>query len=900
MYDGTRAARYERAFLLVFVLTALFGWETLAQVPMQRLANPEAVPGEWHGYAIALDGDVAAVSDPRDGEHGEDAGAVHLYRWDGATWQHEAKLTPANHGPDRMFGRAVALDGDVLVVGANDDFGSDFGAAYLFRWDGAAWQEEAALTSPDGEDGRIGDAFGEAVALADGVAFVADTHARNEAGDPLAGAVHVFRHTPGAGWLHEATLRDPETEGLSLLGSALAVSDAGEVLVAGAYGDDDADFGNLYQGAAFVFRFAEGAWHREQKIVNDPRGWHNRFGEAVAISGDGRTILVGDPGSDQVAENAGGARLYTHNLALDENPWEFETLLTSPVQEEDDRAGRAVALNTDGSLAAVGNEAHGIVSGMLHLFRREGGGWTTEDVPAPQGGITDRFGDALAVDADGVMVGAYGEAWGGAAYLYDYGRVLFCVDIEDLQAGPFGEHWMFDNDATPFIQDQPVGDENDPNNPVHAYDGFAWNADAHGNGTCESGGSGRRTTSTAIFEQLDLLDGTDGVSLFVDGLGLSSFEQVNVVNPGAPWDTPGEAGDERIYDGGFARLTVGGATPLVFEDVQFDLTTHYPDQNRAGQPVGDGGLFGFGEGGGEARIDGANSDPAWVAAVDPEGTGRVAFAFASIDPVEQSCYGTYDLRRMCVLRAAPEAEPQRVAMGVHVREDLVVSEDGGTFRFKAVVQNVSPEPLAFDTWVSITLPDGRTKTIAGPARYTLDPDEKVGEPRKQYVPGTAPEGTYGYRIHVGSYPEEAWASEAFTFDKTSDKKAPTGFSAATWTMLDALNSQPVPSSDWLQATGTATDLETTLGVPADFVLDQNYPNPFNPTTTIRFALPQAEAVRLAVYDMLGREVRVLIDGPLSAGQHTATFEAGALASGMYLYRIEAGSFTALRQMLLVK
>ncbi len=99
-----------------------------------------------------------------------------------------------------------------------------------------------------------------------------------------------------------------------------------------------------------------------------------------------------------------------------------------------------------------------------------------------------------------------------------------------------------------------------------------------------------------------------------------------------------------------------------------------------------------------------------------------------------------------------------------------------------------------------------------------------------------------------------------------------------------------------------TDVETLDDtVPESFTLEQNYPNPFNPETTIRFALPKPEAVRLTVYDLLGREVATLIDGQmLSAGTHAVSFEANGLASGLYLYRIEAGSFLQTRQMTLLK
>ncbi|GIV58477.1 MAG: hypothetical protein KatS3mg042_1390 [Rhodothermaceae bacterium] len=90
-------------------------------------------------------------------------------------------------------------------------------------------------------------------------------------------------------------------------------------------------------------------------------------------------------------------------------------------------------------------------------------------------------------------------------------------------------------------------------------------------------------------------------------------------------------------------------------------------------------------------------------------------------------------------------------------------------------------------------------------------------------------------------------------------------------------------------------------VPERFTLEQNYPNPFNPSTTIRFALTKPEAVRLKVFDLLGREVATLIDGQmLPAGTHAVDFRATNLASGQYLYRLEAGSFVQTRKMTLLK
>jgi hypothetical protein len=89
-------------------------------------------------------------------------------------------------------------------------------------------------------------------------------------------------------------------------------------------------------------------------------------------------------------------------------------------------------------------------------------------------------------------------------------------------------------------------------------------------------------------------------------------------------------------------------------------------------------------------------------------------------------------------------------------------------------------------------------------------------------------------------------------------------------------------------------------IPSAFELEQNYPNPFNPSTNINFSLPVSGNVKLAVYDMLGNEVAVLHEGFQKAGNYSAKFNSSNLASGTYFYRLNAGSFTDTKKMVLIK
>jgi hypothetical protein len=94
--------------------------------------------------------------------------------------------------------------------------------------------------------------------------------------------------------------------------------------------------------------------------------------------------------------------------------------------------------------------------------------------------------------------------------------------------------------------------------------------------------------------------------------------------------------------------------------------------------------------------------------------------------------------------------------------------------------------------------------------------------------------------------------------------------------------------------------ERNNGVPGGFKLEQNYPNPFNPATTIRYSLPHKSQVLLTVYNTLGQQVATLVQGQQEAGSYEVQFDGYALASGVYFYRIQAGTFVATKKLILMK
>jgi glucuronoarabinoxylan endo-1,4-beta-xylanase len=99
---------------------------------------------------------------------------------------------------------------------------------------------------------------------------------------------------------------------------------------------------------------------------------------------------------------------------------------------------------------------------------------------------------------------------------------------------------------------------------------------------------------------------------------------------------------------------------------------------------------------------------------------------------------------------------------------------------------------------------------------------------------------------------------------------------------------------------TNVDNNSPTLLPKKFVLEQNYPNPFNPVTVIRYQLPVTSNVNIKLFDLLGREVAMLVNKEEPAGDHLIQFDASRLTSGVYFYRLSAGTFTQGRKMLLLK
>ena len=113
-------------------------------------------------------------------------------------------------------------------------------------------------------------------------------------------------------------------------------------------------------------------------------------------------------------------------------------------------------------------------------------------------------------------------------------------------------------------------------------------------------------------------------------------------------------------------------------------------------------------------------------------------------------------------------------------------------------------------------------------------------------------------------------------------------------------SNPSTTKDLYLNPESTTGVKSNSPVPTSYSLSQNYPNPFNPSTQIRFTIPEKTNVKLEVYNLIGQKVADLVNSELSAGEYSITFNASGLSSGIYLYRLQAGNFSSVKKMILMK
>ena len=319
------------------------------------------MPSTSFGDAVALsaDGNTAIVGAPDETTSESHAGAAYVFQRTGTTWTQIARLRSTQEEPEINFGLRVAMsgDGNTAIVGvpfAENQFTNGRARAEVFVRSGATFAFQATLTGSN----AFGTQFGFSLGIANN-GNTAIVGAPNELAE--SGTASIFVRS-GTTWTRQAAL-DLDGQFLDHYGSAVALSGDGLTAIVGS--PDENNGTNIDHGAAFVYRRSNTAWPRQQKLVANPAQEFARFGNAVALDGDGTLAIVGASAADVAVGtsfNQGAAFRFTRAGTV----WTQRTELVAFDADFDQKFGFAVAVSANEAVIAIGRPTGG--DGATYLF----------------------------------------------------------------------------------------------------------------------------------------------------------------------------------------------------------------------------------------------------------------------------------------------------------------------------------------------------------------------------------------------------------------------------------------------------------------------------------------------------------------------------------------------------
>ena len=356
--------------------------------------------GDGFGSSVDSSPQYAVVGAPDDDLLGTNTGSANIFKRTGTQWIEEMKIFGISASLEDHFGAAVAVEGDLVAIGAPGKM-QGRGAVFLYRRVGNGWWNyEGTLTA---FDAPLGAAFGSALAIENEMIVVGAPGTVNGLGS---GAVYLFSRESGM-WLQEQKLEsDTLTDG-DMLGSALAIHEG--TIVAGAPGYDAGGMTN--SGLVIIFEESAGTWTESLSIsANNPSPFAS-FGFSIDVDQD--RLLVGAPG-----ENVETGAAYLHTRLA--NMWIDQVKMEPLVPEEGGLFGADVGL--DVKTLVISAPAAGSDQGQVVIYRQQGADWLREE---PMTQIVDRqpgeqFGSSLSCQLPFLIVGSSGQNSGDSLWISVY------------------------------------------------------------------------------------------------------------------------------------------------------------------------------------------------------------------------------------------------------------------------------------------------------------------------------------------------------------------------------------------------------------------------------------------------------------------------------------------------
>jgi len=338
----------------------IFRFDGSDWIQKQKLLPSDGSPLDEFGSSVSIDPTGCIVGAPADDDMGPDSGSVYIFRYSDPNWTREAKLTASDGAAASGFGASVSLSDNLCVVGA-PGYG-DSGCAYIFRFNGSQWLQEAKLNS---SNSTADDEFGFSVSISSDVCVIGDPNDGESAAN--SGAAYVFRFND-PNWTCEAKLKSPDGSADDHFGFSVAVD--GGICVVGSYNDDD---NGRDSGSVCAFRYNgdenDPNWILEQVLLPCDAEPNDLFGSSLSVSGN--LCVIGSPADDDNGSDSGSAYIFR----FDGSKWVQDDKLLAFDGSGLDSFGGSVSIDSDNIVVGAAGKNNG--TGAAYTF-----------IPCPQADLS--------------------------------------------------------------------------------------------------------------------------------------------------------------------------------------------------------------------------------------------------------------------------------------------------------------------------------------------------------------------------------------------------------------------------------------------------------------------------------------------------------------------------------
>ncbi|HXX65105.1 MAG TPA: T9SS type A sorting domain-containing protein [Bacteroidota bacterium] len=893
-------------FPLLLTLVLNCSWAQYVQQGGKLIGfGSSGIASQGESVALSADGLTAIVGGPFDSSG---AGSAWVFILSGGAWKQQGpKLTGAltnSNVTGSDFGASVAIstDGNTVVVGAPGD-GGHKGAAWIFVRVSGTWiQQGSKLVGSGAIDGSSGAQQGESVSIsADGNTVML--------GGPLddfgEGAAWIFSRSAQTWTQQGAKIVGSGSGGLALQGWAVALSGDGNTAMVGGF----ADFSNA--GSSWIFVRTDSGWSQQgTKLFGLDATSGANIGWSVSLSADGNTAAMGGNG-----DNGGVGSV-----------WVFTRIGTSWLPQGGKLSGsgaigpanqgQTVSLSADGNTLLIGGSDDSSSTGATWVFTRSLGAWSQQGgklvgAGAMNGPYGTGQGTSVSLSGDGntaFIGGASDNSGAGATWVFTRSGVLWSQYGNKLVgSGAIGN--AYQGQSVALSADGNSAIIGGPNDSIGV--GAAWifsrsgqNWTQQGTKLVGGGSEGLSSQGQAVSLSADgntaMLGGPGdnggyGASwLFVRSSGSWLQQGGKLVGVGAVNGPGGAHQGESVStsaDGNTAL--VGGPSDSAGFGAAWIFTRNGTSWSQQGAKLVGTGSVGSAHQGQSVALSPDGNTAALGGPLDSAGTGAVwvfvklngawtqqgakLVGLGSIGHAEQGQSVSLSSDGNTLLVGGSNDSSGAGAAWVFTRSAGAWKQGGAKILALSAIGSASQ-----GTSVSISA-DGNTAIVGGP------------------YDSVASGAVWAFARTAGSWNQVGSRLSGTGAVNPADQGQSAAISGDGSTIIAGGPSDNSSfGSAWVFARSVNGIAGSKQVQPATYTLEQNYPNPFNPSTTIRFNLPEAGIVRLAVYSILGEKVADLLSGWVTAGQHYVEFNAAGCSSGLYIYRLSSSHFVSSRKMVYIK